>query len=242
MRTLHVAALACTALLFGGCSNSESNGPNDPRPTDPTSGNNAPATPSPTAFRAQFQPAQGILPYPTDLYLNGSGDGTVNAPSLSVAPNGAAVNALDGFGVNGEISARFSAAIDPASVAAPGAIVVLETTMRTVVSGSTIARVPVAVRRPLVAGTDYSVGLSTAVDAAGQVVAITPLRPLAPSTGGATPSGALVDQTGVGYVVFLTSAIRSAAGATAVADTDYAQLRAVIGTPPNAANCAAIRR
>jgi dienelactone hydrolase len=240
MRTLHVAALACTVLLFGGCSNSESNGANDPRPTDPTSGNNAPPTPPPTTFRAQFQPAQGILPYPTDLYLNGSGDGTVNAPSLSVAPNGAAVNALDGFGTNGEITARFSAPIDPASLATPGAVVVLETTMRTVISGTTVARVPVAVRRPLVAGTDYSVGLSTGVDAGNQVVSITPLKPLTPSTGGATPQGALVDQTGVGYVVFLTSAIRSASGTAAAADTDYAALRAVIGSPPNAANCAAI--
>lgn len=240
MKALHVAALACTVLLFGGCSNSESNGANDPRPTDPTSGNNAPPSPPPTTFRAQFQPAQGILPYPTDLYLNGSGDGTVNAPSLSVAPNGAAVNALDGFGTNGEITARFSAPIDPASLAAPGAIVVLETTMRTVVSGTTIARVPVSVRRPLVAGTDYSVALSNAVDAGNQVVSITPLKPLTPSTGGATPQGALVDQTGVGYLVFLTNAIKSAAGANAAADSDYAALRAVIGSPPNAANCAAI--
>lgn len=240
MRTLHVAALAFTALLLGGCSNSESNGPNDPRPTDPTSGNNAPPTPPPTAFRAQFQPAQGILPYPTDLYMNGSTDGTVNAPSLSVAPNGAAVNALDGFGLNGEITARFSAPIDPASLATPGAIVVLETTMRTVVAGTTVARVPVAVRRPLVAGTDYSVSLSAAVDAGNQVVSITPLKPLVPSTGGATPQGALVDQSGVGYLVLMTSAIRSAAGANAAADTDYAALRSVIGTPPNGANCAAL--
>lgn len=240
MRNLHVAALAFTVLLLGGCSNSESNGANDPRPTDPTSGNNAPPTPVPTAFRAQFQPAQGILPYPTDLYMNGSTDGTVNAPALSVAPNGAAVNALDGFGVNGEITARFSAPVDATTLALPGAVVVLETTMRTVIAGTTVARVPVAVRRPLVAGTDYSVGLSAAVDGAGQVVTITPLKPLVPSTGAATPNGALVDQTGVGYVVYLTSAIRSAAGANAVADTDYAALRNVIGTPPNPANCAAI--
>lgn len=241
MRNLHAAALAIAAVLLASCSSSNSGGANDPGPTNPSSGNNVPPGTPPTAFRAQFQPAQGILPYPTDLYLNGSTDGTVNGPLLSVAPNGAAVNAADGFSTLGEITARFSAPVDPATVTLPGAVVVLETTMRTVVAGTTVARVPVGVRRPLVAGTDYSVGLSPAVDAGGQVLSIVPLKPLTPSTGGGTasPQG-LVDQTGVGYLVILTAAIKSAAGANAAPDSDYAALRSVIGSTPNPANCAAI--
>jgi dienelactone hydrolase len=252
MRTLHAATLAAVAVLLGGCfSNSNSSGSNnDPGPTNPSSGNNAGGlTPPPATFRAQFQPGQGVLPYPTDLYLNGSGDGTVNAPVLSVTPNVAAVNALDGFSVNAELTTRFSAPIDAASVTAAGAVTVLEATMATVATPTGIARVPVAIRRVLVRGTDYSVQLSPAVDAGGTVLAITPLRPLTPSTGGratalppTAPPGT-VDLGGVGYIVLLTNSIRSTAGAAAAPDTDYAQLRGVIlgssGTP-NPANCAAI--
>lgn len=252
MRTLQAATLAVSAVLLGGCfSDSTSSGTsNDPGPTNPSSGNNAGGlTPPPTTFRAQFQPGQGVLPYPTDLYLNGSGDGTVNAPVLSVTPNVAAVNALDGFSVNAELTTRFSAAIDAATLTAAGAVTVLEATMATVATPTGIARVPVAVRRILTRGTDYSVQLSPAVDAGGTVVSITPLRPLTPSTGGrmttlppTAPPGT-VDLGGVGYIVLLTNAIRSTTGAAAAPDTDYAQLRTVIlgssGTP-NPANCAAI--
>lgn len=252
MRTLQAATLAVSAVLLAGCfSNSTSSGSNnDPGPTNPSSGNNAGGlTPPPTTFRAQFQPGQGILPYPTDLYLSGSGDGTVNAPVLSVTPNVSSVNAVDGFSLNAEMSTRFSAAIDPATVTTAGAVTVLEATMATVATPTGVARVPVAVRRVLTRGTDYSVQLSAAVDAGGSVLTITPLRPLTPSQGGrmttlppTAPPGT-VDLGGVGYIVLLTNAIRSTTGAAAAPDTDYAGLRTVIlgssGTP-NPANCAAI--
>lgn len=252
MRTLHAATLAATAVLLSGCfSDSTSSGTNnDPGPTNPSSGNNAGGLAPPnTTFRAQFQPGQGVLPYPTDLYLSGSGDGTVNAPVLSVTPNVGGVNSVDGFGLNAFMQTRFSAALDPATITAAGAVTVLEATMATVATPTGVARVPVAVRRVLVRGTDYSVQLSSAVDAGGQVLTITPLRSLTPSQGGrmttlppTAPPGT-VDLGGVGYIVLLTNAIRSTTGAASAPDTDYAQLRAVIlGTTgtPNPANCAAI--
>ncbi|MEI8254780.1 MAG: PIG-L family deacetylase [Deltaproteobacteria bacterium] len=62
-----------------------------------------------------------MLPYPTDLFMNGSVDGTVNFPALAVTPNGAAVNTLDGFGVSSEITVRFSMPIDATTLATPGA-------------------------------------------------------------------------------------------------------------------------
>src|SRR5882757_5882341 len=128
MRTIHAVAVTVAALLLGACSGS-TGGSSGPGPTDPTSGNGAPppVTPTPAAFRPLFHVAQGLLPYPTDLLLNGSDDGTINAPLLAVTPNVVSVNALDGFGLNGEITVRFSAPIDPATLAAPGAVTVLET-------------------------------------------------------------------------------------------------------------------
>jgi dienelactone hydrolase len=241
MRTLHAVALTAAAVLLAGCSSSSSVGP-----TNPTAGNGAPPpiTPAPAAFRPYFQLAQGLLPYPTDLFLTGSVDGTVNAPTSQVTPNTVAVNALDGFGVNGEITVRFSSAIDVATLSRPGAITVLETQMLTLTTGTTVARVPVAVRRPMIPGVDYSATLSAAVDAGGQVLSITPLKPLTPSTGGSVfdpthpppglPPGAL-DASGVGYLVILTGTIQSTAGAPAQADNDYAAIRTAVGTP-NAAN------
>jgi dienelactone hydrolase len=252
MRTLHAAvSLALSAVLLGGCfSNSSSSGSNnDPGPTNPSSGNNAPSTPAPAAFRAQFQPGQGVLPYPTDLFMNGSADGTLNAPVLSVTPNVTFVNMLDGFSTTSPITATFSAPVDAATLSAAGAITVVEATMATIATPTTVARVPIGARRVLTRGVDYSVGLSTAVDGLNQVVQITPLKPLTPSTGGRMtqlPAGApagTVDVGGVGYVVLLTNAIRSTGGTAAAPDTDYAQLRTVIlGTTgtPNPANCAAI--
>jgi hypothetical protein len=192
-----------------------------------------------------FQLAEGLLPYPSDLFLNGSTDGTVNYPSLAVAPNAVSVNALDGFGVNGEITVRFSMPIDPATLSAPGAVTVLETTMRTVVASATsIGRVPIGVRRPLVAGVDYVVSVSDAADARGQVLSIRPLKPLTPSTGGVlvgAPAG-LVDNSGVGYLVILTAAIKASDGTAAMPDNDFAGIKQAIGANPGAPSpgCSAI--
>ena len=250
MRTHHAGALSVAALLLGACS-----GGGGPGPTDPTSGNGNPGsgTTAPAAFRPLFQVAQGLLPYPTDLLLNGSTDGTVNAPLLAVTPNTVSVNALDGFGVNGEITVRFSEAIDPATLASPGAVTVLETQMLTITTGTSIARVPIAVRRPLMPGVDYTAALSSAVDAGGQVLSITPLKPLTPSTGGVTfdpahppaglPPGAL-DASGVGYLVILTAAIHATDGTPAQADTDFgkivAALTPTLATATPSAGCATL--
>lgn len=239
MRTLHAGVVTVAALLLGACSGTSSDGSSGPGPTDPTSGNGAPPPVAHAAFRPLFQLAQGLIPYPTDLLLNGSVDGTVNPPSLAVTPNAASVTALDGFGLNGEITVRFSEAIDPATLTAPGAIVVLETQMLTLTTGTSIARVPIAVRRPMIPGVDYSVALSSAIDAGGQVLAITPLKPLTPSTGGVAfnpaspppgvPLGGL-DASGVGYVVIITGAVHATDGTPALPDNDYAAIVAALAT------------
>jgi len=243
MKIRHAALLAATALWVSACgSGSSSLGG-----TNTQTGNGAPTPIGRPVFRPLFQVAQGILPYPSDLYLNGSTDGTVKAPVLAVTPNVTSLNALDGFGVNTEMTIRFSKKVDPATLALPGAVVILETIQRTVVaSASSIARVPVGVRRVLVPGVDYSIGLSTASDADGTVVSIKPLKPLTPSTGGVltgAPAG-LVDQSGVGYTVLVTSAVKSVAGDVAGADDDFALILQAINNPANlanpGANCASV--
>jgi len=248
MRISHAVALAAAALVLGACSSStgSNGGTGTVGPSDPTYGDGAPSTtaPTPAAFRPLFQVAQGLLPYPTDLLLNGSVDGTVNAPLLAVTPLAKDIDNLDGFGLNGEITVRFSAPINAATLAAPGAVTVLETTMLTVTTGTSVARVPIAVRRPLIPGVDYTIGLSSAVDAGGEVLSIIPLKPLTPSTGGVMfnpanpgpglPLGAL-DAGGVGYVVIITAAVQATDGTPALPDNDYATIRTAVGSP-NPAN------
>jgi len=123
MRIQHAALMLVTGLMVGACgSGSSSLGS-----TNTASGNGAPPPVARPAFRPLFQLGQGILPYPTDLFVNGSTDGTLKAPVLAVTPNVGSLNSLDGFGVNTEMTIRFSKRVDPVTLTAPGSIVVLET-------------------------------------------------------------------------------------------------------------------
>lgn len=240
MRISQAAALFAAALVVGACSGGAgSNGPSSVGPTNPAYGDGAPTgtTPAAAAFRPLFQLNQGLLPYPTDLLLNGSVDGTLNQPVLAVTPNDVSVNALDGFGVNGEITVRFSAPISATSLMTPGAVIVLKTQMQTVYTATTVARYPIAVLGALVPGVDYTIGLSAAVDAGGEVMSIMPLKPLTASSGGAIPGApaGLVDQSGVGYLVIVTAAVQGADGTPAAPDNDFASILTALN-PLNPAN------
>src|SRR5262249_25556191 len=96
-RRIGASSLVVTALLAAGCG-----GGNGPAigPTNTARGNGNPggATPPPAnpATTALFQPLQGVLPYPTDLYFSGSTDGTLNIqPANALMPLQSGVNALD---------------------------------------------------------------------------------------------------------------------------------------------------
>ena len=75
------SALLLAGFLLGGCSGSSSDGIG---PTNPQSGNGTP-TRAPGGVgdlqALSFRPTSGVLPFPTDLYFNGSTDGTLNLPS-----------------------------------------------------------------------------------------------------------------------------------------------------------------
>ncbi len=218
MRTVRAAILCSFGLLLAGCfSDSASDGESNLNPTDPTSGNGAPTTPPPSAgFRAQFQPLNGIFPYPNDLYFSGSTDGTLNLPANPFQPAAPAVNALDGFSTTAYWSVRFAGgALDPATLTAAN-VRVIRLTLDNATKGPLLPPAPGALLpAPLVLGTDFDASVSTELGSAGGTLIIRPLRPLQASTGGQN----------IGYLVLLTNGILSTTGGAANPDNDYQLVR-----------------
>jgi hypothetical protein len=227
--------ISAAALVAAGCSSSSGNPP-DVTPTDPTtgslpgSGTVAPATPAANA--ALYQPAQGIFPFPFDLYFAGTTDGTINIqPANGLIPNQAGLNALDGWSTTAPIRIRFGGALNPASFNAANIRVYQVTVSNTTkaVSGFT---------RPLAFGTEFSAGLATDTGVGPTILEIKPLVPLQPSAGPATPSSPVPD--GTGYLVLLTNGIQMANGQAAAADADYGTIKTTLGASINPANCASL--
>ena len=209
------SALLLAGLLLGGCSGSSSDGIG---PTNPESGNGNPTTPGGVGvFKANFVPLAGVLPFPTDLYFNGSTDGTLNIPSTPFLPNAAALNALDGYSTVAPATARFSAPINAATIS-PATVIMLE------VDVSNTTKATVGFRRALAYGTDYSARVATTIDSGGATLEILPLRPLTPSTGA----------TNVGYLIILTNGLQDVNGNAATPDADYVRIKSALPS------CAAI--
>ncbi|MGH8249616.1 MAG: hypothetical protein ACREVI_02785 [Steroidobacteraceae bacterium] len=209
-----VAALLA-GFVLAGCSGSTADNIN---PTNPQSGNGNPtAPPGVGAFHANFVPLSGVLPFPTDLYFNGSTDGTLNIPATPFLPNAAALNALDGFSTVAPATARFSGPLDAATIS--GATVIM---LEVDVSNATKATIDF--RRALAYGTDYTARVSTAIDSGGATLEIVPLRPLTPSTGGAN----------IGYLIILTDGLQDSSGNPATPDADYLAIKSALPS------CAAI--
>jgi hypothetical protein len=225
MRVLHALTFTVAALLLGACgSHSASNGSSGIGPTDPTTGNGA-GTPAAAAFHPLFQIAQGVLPYPTDLYFVGSTDGTLRLPTADpFFLNAASINQLDGFSTTAPITVRFSTPIDATTIN-PADVVVIRLTLANATKGPLLppaagAQLP----RALVYGTDYRVyvvgsgpanALAKAVDSGGTTLAIEPMHPLDASSFG----------TNIGYIVLLTNGLKDTTGNVAGPDKDYATVR-----------------
>ena len=210
MRVLHALTLTVAALLLGACgSHSVSDGSSGIGPTDPTTGNGAGSTPPPAQFHAMFNVSEGIFPYPTDLYFVGTTDGTLNLPSLlaPVSPHLAAMNGLDGFSTTADITLRFSAAINAATLPANVRVV------QVVIDNATKATTGVlGILQP---GVDVSIDVSPDVDATGSVLLIHPLKPLVASTGA----------TNNGYLVLVSDGVTATDGTPAIPDNDYKVIR-----------------
>ena len=250
MRTLYTAALAVLALALSGCL-SDSDDPNS-TPNPPTTG--VPDLPPADAtFRAQFDPLNGIMPYPNDILgflADPSGDGTLNVPVLSTWPLAGVVNQLDGFSTNARIQANFSRAVNGASLN-PGTLYLLEVALdkatKAVVglSDTTLCKISLShadacaaigvapTGNPfLVQGVDYVPEVAPDIDAAGQTIQLDLLRPLNGNRDNLFTPG-----TENGYLLILTSGITDTSGTPAAPDATFAQVRAgyeagIIVLPP----------
>jgi dienelactone hydrolase len=230
-----IAAATLAAIVTAGCSSSVDNAP-DVGPTTPTTGNGNPGGEAPPTAAAptaaKFQPAQGVFPFPNDLYFSGTTDGTLNIqPANGLIPQQVGLNALDGWSTTAPIRVTFGAPLNPASLTASTVRVYQVTVSNTnkAVSGFT---------RVLTFGTDYTAGVATDTGIGPTILEIRPRLPLQPSTGPATPADPL--PPGTGYLVVLTNGITMADGSAATADRDYATIKSTLGATVNPANCATL--
>jgi hypothetical protein len=245
MKRLIGAALVANVLLLSGCGNSGYGTVGQPdlsgfsgNPGTPSC--NSPARPANTAL---YCLAAGILPYPFDAYFAGSTDGTLNIqPPNQLWPAQPALNALDGFSTTAPIRERFNGPIDAASLATPGAVIVVHINTTNAPSAAAPAKAPVPPPAgkfiPLVGcvaggactGADYMVAPATDDPS---ILEITPLKPLAASTclppPPNSPCQAANGGLGEAYMVLLTKVI-TVGGVPAVPDSDYASFQSALAS------------
>jgi len=123
---------------------------------------------------ANFDPSNGVVPFPTNLLFQGTTDLTVNIPVAD--PNDysnpqVALNALDGFSTVAPWTTTFSAPLDPATVIPGRSVRFYEVSLSGPGGGVT------GIVRKLKAGVDY-----TAVVSGSTTLAVVPLKPLDPLT------------------------------------------------------------
>jgi len=175
-----------------------------------------------TGFIARYVPLAGIVPFPNDLFFNGSIDGTLNIPVADPDDLGdplVAMNHGDGFSTTASMHVRFTNTINAATLAAN--VVVMEVEIDPATTATT------GFRAVLVPGVDYTIGVADSSDTNGSVMEITPLHPL---EGGLTlDAGTSTQFVNLGYLVLVTNGVHSSSGAPATADDSYAAILNYIG-------------
>jgi pimeloyl-ACP methyl ester carboxylesterase len=134
------------------------------------------------------------MPYPNDIWLSGSTDGTLNIPGL-LASTGAAgfnlpsVNLADGYSTTAPITVPFNFPVDLASVKpympidqAGTPLYGAETNFWVLNTSTGTPLFPLIPGVTTEATAHYTIRVSTATDTQGAVLEIVPLRPLAPET------------------------------------------------------------
>ncbi len=197
-------ALVLSLLWLVGCGG----GSSVDRATPQEPATNPDDTPVSQNMTAIFDPAEGELPFPTNLLLSGSTDLTLNTPAED--PNDftdplAALGTLDGFSTIAPWSFQFTQQVDPASVIPGSSVRLFEVQF----AFGTIA--VQAINRELVPGQDF-VATVAPTDPTGQTVAIVPLRPLDEMTG---------------YMAVVTNGVRDTQGNVAQPDQTYALTKRV---------------
>jgi pimeloyl-ACP methyl ester carboxylesterase len=178
-------------------------------------------TPDPSlsaGFQAKFAPASGVMPFPNDLYFNGSKTGQLNIPGdTAVAQNGPLLeqNHLDGFGTQSDISVYFTSSIDKDTITS-STVRIYQTTSDVKTKAVDTTATPTQLKM----GTDFTAEVSPGSDSGGSILTIKPLHPLAPSTiSGTTPVPAT-------YVVVVTNGLKDTSGNAATASPDYSKILA----------------
>jgi hypothetical protein len=186
------------------------------------------------------------VPYPYDLYFAIPGapvDGTLNIPALpwrSTAMT-AALNSQDGWSTNASLTTGFSLPLNGASINGSSVrIIKLWLDPTTKAPATNPAYLPAGATSPIAGvltyGTDFAADVSPDFDSEGKYLRITPLKPLAFSSGPAVnDSGPNLGKVlNVGYLVALTDGLRSANDQPMGADTLYASFKSA------PANCSTI--
>ncbi len=175
MKLRPLLALGLTLLWLVGCGGSSS----VDRATPQVPATNPDGNPTTQVMTANFSPADGVLPFPTNLLLSGSTDLTLNVPVADPTDFGdpaVALSNLDGFSTISPWTFSFSQAINPSTVIPGSSVRFFEVEF---VFG-TIA--VAGINRELVPGQDYVAAVAP-TDPSGRTVAIVPLRPLQEMTG-----------------------------------------------------------
>lgn len=174
-----------SALVLAACGGSSSVDRATPQePATNPDGSNATAV-----LEAQFDPANGVLPFPNNLLLSGSEDLTLNPPVEDPTDFGdpsVALSALDGFSTVAPWSFSFDRPIDPDTVVAGSSVRLFEVQF---VFGSIAVE---SINSELTPGVDY---VAQAVSPTS--VAIVPTQPLQEMTGYmAVVTNGITDQQG----------------------------------------------
>ena len=185
-----VLTLGCCSMLLAACGGTDNNIENDLLVDKSSAG-----------FIAQFAPGDGIIPFPSNLLLSGSTDGTLNIPvedENDYSDPSVALNELNGFSTIAPMKTGFNLAIDASTINAQ-TIRMYEVTL-TGIGGAVTSVV-----RELIYGVEFVASLSP-VDPENKTLSIIPLAPLAPATS---------------YMVALTNGIQSSDGRIAAPEATY---------------------
>ncbi|MDH3714356.1 MAG: Ig-like domain-containing protein [Gammaproteobacteria bacterium] len=153
-------------------------------------------------FVAIFDPANSIIPFPSNILFSGTTDGTLNIPNPSTDPQ-EALNNQDGFSTVAPMSTTFNQPIDPTAANLASAVRLFEATTDVTVTAVT------GIAAPLVYGVDYIAAVAS-TDSTGQTLSILLLRPLKPNTV---------------YLVVITQALQTTDGQTVSPDRTYLATR-----------------
>lgn len=198
MKSRLFPAFALLAAILAGCGGSSS--VDRAEPQEPVT--NPDGDPTTGVITAQFDPSNGVLPFPINLLLSGSGDLTLNIPVEDPDDFGdpqVALSALDGFGTITPWTFGFSRPVDPDTVIPGSSVRVFEVQL---VQGAIAVA---GINRELVPGQEYITAISPS-DPNGQTVAIVPLQPLNEMTA---------------YMAVVTNGIQDAVGNPATPSQTY---------------------